>query len=1030
MFCDLVGSTALSVQFDAEDLRDIIVDYLTCCEDVVKRFDGHVAYFMGDGLLVYFGFPTATEHDAQRAIRAALAIVSAVQGLRPRPKLALQTRIGIATGEVVIGSESRGDLPEPTIVGETPNLVARLQTLADPDTVVIADSTRRVVGDAFEYVDLGRKTLAGFSEPIQAWRVMRECPAASRFDAQIRKAALTPLVDRRDELAMLHAHWQRAKGGEGQVVLLSGDPGIGKSRLTIALREQLAGEAYTVLEYFGSPYHENTALYPIISQLERAAELIVTDLPSVKLDKVETLLARSTTEVQRVAPLFASLLLIPTEGRYPSLDLSVQRLKQSILEALVAYVDGLATKHPVLIVFEDLQWVDPTTQELLGCLVTRAHQLPVLLLMTCRPEFNPAWDDRRHVATCIVNRLSELDAEAVVDELSGRKPLPPALLEQIVVRCDGLPLCLEEFTKTVLEAGYLRDDGDRYTPIIPLPEVVIPETLHDSLMARLDGLGRFKEVARTAAVIGRDFSYHLLSAVLPHPETANEALQEMIRAELIVASGEAPYATYTFKHALVRDAAYATLLRAQRKALHARLARILEEKFPETADKEPELLARHYTGAMLPEPAIRYWRKAGEQSLQRFANAEAISHFSEALRLLLTLPESFERDQQELDLQICLGATCTAAKGFAAPEVEAAYMRARALSERLTDSEHVFSVWRGLWVFDLVRARWQQARQLAAQMLAVSQREDSSGYRLEAHRAMGVTLLWLGDFVRARDHLKQAHTLYDPKQHHAHALRYGNDPGVACLVHEAYVLWVLGYPDQALARSEQALALARHSNHPFSRAQALLYRSFLHQHRREAEAAGRFAKETERLAAEQGFPFWLAESIIVQGWALAQTGAAAQGLELLRNGLDDFLATGAEMDRPRWLATLAETYGRNGLPDAGLTTLDDALAAMESTGERFYEARLYGLRGIMLLQRSGSHAAAEAENCFLSSLRVARQQDAKSWELSAAISLARLWCEQGKRRDARDLLKPVYDWFTEGFDTGDLREAEAVLDGL
>jgi class 3 adenylate cyclase/predicted ATPase len=1030
MFCDLVGSTALSVRLDAEDLREIILGYLACCEDVAKRFDGYIALCTGDGLVIYFGFPIAAERSAERAVRAGLAIVSAVQALQLRPNLVLQTRIGIASGEVVVdvASKGRGKVQQPTMVGETLHLAARLQALADPDSVVIADTTRRVVGDLFEYFDLGCNSLAGFSEPIQAWRVVRERSVASHFEATSKKAALTPLVDRREELAMLYAYWQAAKAGKGQVVLLSGEPGIGKSRLILALRQQLAEESCTILRYFGSPYHENTSLYPIISQIERAARLAGTDAPNVKLDKLEALLSRSTTEVQRVAPLIASLLSIPSQGRYPSLDLNLRRLKHSTLEVLATHLDGLAANNPVLVLFEDLQWVDPTTQELIGRLAARARQLPVLLLMTCRPEFTPPWDEP-HVTRCVLTRLSEPDAKTVVGELSGRKPLPPEVLEQIVMRCDGLPLCLEEMTKTVLEAGYLRDDGDRYTRTIPLPEVVIPETLHDSLLARLDGLGKFKDVARTAAVIGREFSCDLLCAVLPQKDVAKDALKEMIQAGLIMASGETPDATYRFKHALVRDAAYASLLRAERKAQHARLARVLVEEFPETAEREPELVARHFTGAMMVEFAIHYWRKAGEQSLGRFANAEAINHFSSALELLMTVPESVERDQQELDLQICLGTTFTTAKGFAAPEVEIAYTRARSLSQRLADPERVFSVWRGLWVFDLVRAQWQQAYELAAEMLAMSQHQHSSGYQLEAHRAMGVTLFWLGEFVRARDHLKQVHILYEPAQHHAHTIRYGSDPGVASLVHEAYVLWVLGYPDQALARSDEALALARQSNHPFSLAQALLYRGFLHQHRREAKAAESLAKQTETLATEHGFPFWLAESEIVQGWALAQNGETARGVQRLRNGLNDFLATGAEMDRPRWLATLAETYGRNGQPDAGLNSIHEALAAVENTGERFYEARVHELNGTLLLQRHGVDAKDEAEACLLKALSVARQQDAKSWELSAASSLARLWCQQGKRRDARNLLQPVYDWFAEGFDTGDLRDAKALLNG-
>ena len=1029
MFCDLVGSTTLAEGLDPEDLREIISSFHGCATGIIQAAGGHVARYMGDGVLAYFGYPVAHENDAECAIRAALELTRTIGTLRSGSK-PLRIRIGIATGLVVVGDQVKTIAADrPPIIGETPNLAARLQAVAEPDTIVIAPTTKRLTGGLFEYRDLGRLELKGMALPVHAWQVLAEGSVTSRFDAL--RMSTTALVNREEEIELLLRRWRRAASGAGQIVLLTGEPGIGKSRLIQALRQRLDGEDHTYLSYFGSPYHQNTSLYPVIISLRTAVQLSPADPPATSLDKLETFVAGSGTALPDVAYLFASLLSLPTHERYASQRLGGQRMKDRTLDALLDQLAGLATTQPpVLVVFEDLQWVDQTTLDLLTRTVARIQRLPVMLLMTHRPDFIPPWQGQSHVTTCVLNRLIRRDCESLVLQLTGGKSLPADVLEHILAPCDGVPLCLEELTKTTLETGQFTAEGDRYTRAGPLSQVQIPQTLNDSLMARLDRLGPRKEVAQTAAVIGRRFSHKMLAALLPDlKEPLEQALQQLIAAELVIRHGEPPEAMYTFKHALVRDAAYQTLLRTNRQALHARLARIIEEQSPETVEAEPELLAHHYVGARLAEPAIRYCQKAGEQALQRSANAEAVGHFRKALEQIATLPESPQRDQRELDLQLRVGAALTVVKGFASPEVESAYARARVLCEQQSDSVRLFSVVRGLWQFDLVRANWVEARDLAVRMLALARNESNTAYRLEAHRALGMTSFWLGEFITARAHLEQGRQLYDRRQHHTHALLFGNDPGVACLVHEAYVAWVLGQPDRALTLSTDSIELARQLENPFSLTQALTYRAFLHLHRDEAVEAGKLAAQTIELASEHGFPFWLAESKIVEGWAKAKLGETARGLEQVRKGLDDFLSTGAGMDKPRWLAVLAETYGLNRQPEMGLETLSEALSLLDSTGERLCEARIHHLQAMLLEQSGGPGSAGAVETALETSLAVARRQQARSWELSAATHLARLWHGRGRHAEADALLRPLHDGFSEGHETPDLIAAKAVLDG-
>jgi class 3 adenylate cyclase/tetratricopeptide (TPR) repeat protein len=910
MICDLVGSTALSARLDPEDMRVVIDAYHAACARITRTYDGFLAEFRGDGILAYFGYPRAHEDDAERTVRAGLDIVAAVARLETHAAEPFAVRIGIATGVVVIGDLSgESALWEHPVVGETPNLAARLQTLAEPGTIVVAASTRRLLGDLFRLRDLGRHEAKGIAEPIAAWVVEGISDSESRFEA-IRKADLTDLIGRENELDFLLERQRLAWKGKGQIVLISGGPGIGKSRLTAALAECIAVKPHTRLRYQCSPYLTNRALHPFVAQLERAAGFKAGDMPEQKLDKLEAILAMDASRVQAAAPLFAALLSLPFGERYAPLALSPTQQRRQTLAALLDQIEGLARQQPILLFFEDAHWADATSFELLNLIIERIRQLPVLALFTFRPEFEPPWVGLPNVSTLALSHLDRSSVESMVARVTGGRVLPAEVMKHIVTKTDGNPLFVEELTKAVLEAGILVEDAEGYRLDGPLPPLAIPATLHGSLMARLDRLAAVKEIGQIGAAIGREFSYSLLRALVERDETAlKDALAQLEDAELIFRRGDPPEAIYSFKHALVQDAAYENLLKSRRQVLHKRIAQTLEKEFPETAKTEPELLALHYAGAGLADPAISYCQTAAERALQRSANVEAANHFRQALALLATLPESGERDERELDLQTRLGATLTTVKGFAAPEVAAAYDRARILCRGSQAPAQKFSVLRGLWVYDLVRAEWQAAGDLAEEMLALADNQQTIGYELESHRALGMTLLWRGMIVRAREHLEKGRRLYDPEQHRIHAFRYGNDPGVACLVHEAFALWVLGYADQALATSRRAVTLARQLGHPFSLAQALIYSLFVHQCRGEPQVIKKLADEVKTLVLEHGFPFWQAEAGIMAGWATAAQGRPREGIVQLRNGVTDFLATGARMDKPRWLALLAEAYG-------------------------------------------------------------------------------------------------------------------------
>ena len=768
MFSDLVGSTALSARMDPEDLREVISAYQKCVAETVQRFGGFVAKYMGDGVLIYFGYPQAHEDDAERAVRAGLELVAAVGALKTHAPL--QTRVGIATGLVVVGDLiGSGASQEQAIVGETPNLAARLQGVAEPNSVVIAESTRKLVGNLFELQDLGAQDLKGISGPVRAWAALRPASVESRFDA-LHATGLTELVGREEELDLLLRRWSKAKTGEGQVVLLSGEPGIGKSRLTAALMEHLADEPHTRLRYFCSPQHTDSALYPITSQMERAAGFAHDDTAQAKLDKLDALLAQSFTSRQDAA-LLAEMLSLPNDGRYPTLELPPQQRRQKTLEALAAQLEALSQSKPVLMIFEDVHWVDPTSLEVLGRTVDRLKRLGVLLIITYRPEFEPPWIGIPHVTVLSLSRLGDREIAAIIERLTGNTPLPASIRQDIAERTDGIPLFIEEMTRAVLEAES-ESEARKTTSAVPSSTLAVPASLHASLMARLDRLGPAKEVAQIGAAIGREFSHPLLAAVVGKAEKEVEStLDRLITAGLLFRQGVPPDAIYLFKHALVQDVAYGTLLREPRRALHARIAETLESHFAEIAESQPELLARHCTEAGLIEKAAGLWGKAGQRSLAHSALVEAMAQLTRALAQLGALPATPGLRREQITLQVALITPLCHVKGYAAPESKAAVERARllieeaeALGEPPEDPLLLFSVLYGFWVANYVVFNGDVCRDLAAQFLSLAEKQRATVPLMMGHRLMGASLLHTGDLAEGRAHYAQALALYDPAE--------------------------------------------------------------------------------------------------------------------------------------------------------------------------------------------------------------------------------------------------------------------------
>jgi predicted ATPase/class 3 adenylate cyclase len=1025
MFCDLVGSTALSTELDPEDLRDIIGAYHRCCAATVESHGGFVAKYMGDGVLVYFGYPRAHEHDAERAVRAALVLSDAVPKLATAAPSPLRVRLGIATGVVVVGDLiGSGEVQERGVVGETPNLAARLQAIAEPGAVVIAESTRRLIGNLFEVQDLGAKDLKGIPGPVRAWSVLRASSVESRFEA-LHAANATALVGREKEIDLLLQRWASAKNGDGQAVVLSGEAGIGKSRLTAALLDRLAAEPLARLRYFCSPQHTDSAFYPVIAQMESAAGFLREDASRARLDKLDRLLAQTPTPAEHAA-LFAEMLSLPNDGRYPASALTPPQRRQKTFEALVARIAASARHIPLLIVFEDAHWSDPTTLEVLSLAIERLASQRVLLIVTFRPEFTPSWGRPPHVTFLAIERLGRSDVGAIIDRVVGAKVLPADVRHDILERADGIPLFVEEMTKAVLEAKY--ESAARRTA------AAVPASLHASLMARLDRLGPAKEVAQIGAAIGREFSHGLLASVARRPDAElAAALDRLLAAGLLFRQGEAPNASYLFNHALVQDAAYGTLLREPRRALHARIAETLERQFADMVESRPQLLARHCGEAGLIEKAAVLWGTAGRRALARSALKEAAEQLARALHLIASVPTTPALRRECIKLQIDLSNALIHTKGHASPATKASFEQARRLIEQaeglgepIDDPLLLFSVLYGFWVGNRMAFKGDIACELAQQFHALAQTQSATIPQMIGHMLMGISLVLVGEIAQGRAHLDRTIALYEPGEHRALATRFGHDVRMTAFCWRALALWMLGHPDATAADIEAALEDAREMEHAATSMFALSHTSLAHALRRDQAASGVLAEQLVALAEDKGSLYWKSYGMMLQGWGLAETGQASDAIPLATTATAAMRSTGATAYAPWYPSYMAKAHAQLGQLDDARRSIAEAMTAAKVTGEKWCEADIHRTAGEIALMAPDQDTA-KAEAYFIRALSIARTQQARSFELRAATRLARLWHDQGKGRQARDLLAPVLGSFAEGFATADLIEAKSLL---
>ncbi len=1032
LFTDLVDSTKLSSELDAEDYREIVRPYQDTCGEVIERFGCHIAQTLGDGLLIYSGYPVAHDNDAERAVRTGLGILEAMKTLNERLEqekgIQLGIRVGIHTGPVVVGEVGVGASQEHLALGETPNIAARLQGLAEPDTVVMSAATYRLTQGYFDCEPLGKHDVRGVSQPIVIYRVLGDRGIQSRLDVCSTRG-LTPLVGRHAELQLLIDRWDQAKSGQGQVVLLSGEAGIGKSRLVEVLKDHASADgAHTRLECRGSPYFTNSALYPMTDLIQRTLRWEPDDSADEKLTKLEQGLSQYRLPIEETVPLMAGLLSISLpEARYSTLNLTPQRQRQKTLETIVAMLLEPAEHEPLLFILEDLHWTDPSTLELLNLLIDQTPTASIYMLLTCRPEFQAHWANRSYCTQVTLNRLSRDGIEQIATKVAGEKILPDEVLHQLVAKTDGVPLYVEEMTKAALESGLLQDMNGHYELTGSMGSLTIPVTLQDSLMSRLDRLVAAKAIAQYGAVIGRQFSYALLQAVSQlDAAMLQHELRRLVEAELLYQRGIPPQSTYIFKHALVQDTAYESLLKSTRQQYHQRIAHVLEGQFPETIETQPELIAHHYTEASLPESAIAYWYKAGEHASRRMAPVEAMAHLQNGLTLLKTLPDSSKHAHQELTLLTTLGPVLLSTRGPASPEMEATYSRAYTLCQQVKDPTLRSRTLRGLWNFYLVHGEFSKAHEVGEQFFHHAQSQQDPALLMWGHCLRGMVAFYMGTLMQAQVHFEQGLALYDPQQHPSLAFVYGLDVGAAAQSFLAWIRWLCGYPEQALQTMHHALSMAQSLAHPFTLARVFAWVALVYQFRREPQSTLAWAEQAISLCTEQALPIWLANGPVLQAWARTQEESDPEDVMRIHQGLIERQAGGSFSWLPYLMGILSDVYWKNDQTDEGLSLVAEALSQVDRSSERWWESELYRLQGELLLRSKVAHHA-EAESCFQHALEISRNQDAKSLELRAATSLARLWQRQGKVPEAQNLLTPVYEWFTEGFDTADLQEAKALL---
>jgi class 3 adenylate cyclase/predicted ATPase len=1010
MFCDLVGSTAIAAQLDPEEWRDIVADYHRAVTEAVTRFGGHVAKNLGDGALVYFGYPHALENDAERALRAGLALLDAIAAqsaalmARNAPKLA--ARIGIHTGPVVLSEDAE-------LYGDVPNIAARVQAAAEPGMMLITSDVHRLVSGLFVVGDRGSHTLKGVAEPIGLFQVVR-ASGVRRRHATAR--LMTPLVGREEELRLLDSRWERARTKRGQFVLVVGEAGLGKSRLTDEFQSRLAGVPHTWVEFACSQLLQNTPFHPFVDFAKRRLEERE-PAPEGRLAALATWHRTVGLDPAQSVPLVAPLLELPVPADYPAPPAAPEERRRRLIATLAAWVTGGARAQALVLHVEDVHWADPSTLDLLRVLAEQGASARVMVLITSRPDFRASWPHRSHHTVIALAPLERREVQQMVNEVAARHALSHQTMDALIVRTGGVPLFIEEVTRLLLES-----DGQGAMQ-------AIPSTLQALLTARLDRLGSAKEVAQIAAVLGREFTYPLILAVAGHGDVElTENLERLAEADLIQVQGTPPESSYRFKHALMQDAAYEGMLKSRRRELHRAVARTLSDAFKDITEARPELLAYHLTQAGLPEKAIALWQRAGQQAVERSANMEAIAHFSDGLQQVQHLPEGVERDQLELDLRVALGVPLIASRGYAALEVERTYARARELSEKVGGSPQFANILWGLWVRYLTGGPIGAALEMAEQYRAIAERTQDSGHLLETCQVMGIALFYLGEFPRAHAYLARGSGMYDPERHHALIYEHGGaDTGVAIQTHEALALWTLGYPDQARERIERAIATAKSlARHPFTVAFGHYFYAWFHKLRGDDNIAEDATDIAIRICEEQRFPFWGLASASLRGSTLVERGAQADGILAMRQALESYEGIGGQLYRPELHGLLSAGLARAGHLNEAQQAVAAAIRMVGESQDRWWHAELHRLNGEITLRLPGDHATA-AEAAFQEAIAIARAQQAKSWELRAATSLSLLWQATGRLDEARQLLGGIYGWFTEGFETADLREAATLL---
>ena len=1018
MFCDLVGSTELSVKLDPEDLQKLVDAYRRECSTAIRRYGGEVARYFGDGVMAFFGWPRAHEDNALRAVHAALEIVSGVTNISGPVTLAC--RVGVCSGPVVVGDigNSANSLSLDA-VGETPNIAARLQILAAINTVVISESTRRLASAAFDLQDLGRQELKGVTEPVHVYRVLAAKNASSRFEAA-HPGSLTPLVGRSSELSLLLDRWEKVKEGDGQAILLSGIPGVGKSRLLHELKSRIQEEPHLLLHHQCSPYHTQSAFFPVIQQIEQAAQLTAREADADKIAKLQAYLPRLTDGSIEPLLLIAKLLSITTENRKELSELTPQQIKNRTISTLVDMLLAYSMQRPTLCIFEDAHWLDPSTLELVELIISRIGHARVMLIVSCRPEFRPTWLAHANITTHSLTRLSQTEVRTMIRDVLRGGSIPQQLVDQIIEKADGVPLFIEELTSSTLSAP-LRTRGT-FTASLR-----VPETLSDALMERLDRVAPSRRVAQIAAVIGREFSHNLLSAASQVDEdNMQSALSLLEQADIIYRVGVSPFVRFAFKHALLRDAIYDTLLRSKRQQIHADIAAILQRDFPQLVENQPEVLAHHYQEAGNHQLAIRCWFESGQRAVAHSANVEAIANFRKALQLLNALQETPERTKQEIDIQLALGIPLIAVQGYAAAETREAFSRARALCLRLGNIPEYFQALFGSWGNLWMGGNNRDALGMADEFLTRSRALSDPVLLMVAHRVIGSTLLTLGDFQSSSSHFEETIRLSTGREKQQLYNLYMVEPQAASLLLLSWDLWFLGHPDQSLSRVSEALALAQDLGQPYTVAFAHYMTSVVHLLRGDAARGLESAGKSFEISQEQRFSLYVTLSRISRGRAICDLGRLEEGRAEIELGIDEARRSGVGFMLPMMDSWLAEVHAKIGENERALAIVERALTDIGDVTGRAWEAELHRQRAQILLAFDPSKVT-EAESYLKKSIEVALGQSAKSLELRAATSLAEFWRMQGRADEARALLEPIYRWFREGAETADLRRARATL---